>query len=68
MKITDFLTNFQITKARIIYKKHSMSSSELICEEIIRPNLIEINKKLGQENDPRYLAYLCEYFFSRERT
>ncbi len=30
-------------------------------ETIIEPNMAEINAKLGQENDARYLAYLVTY-------
>lgn len=32
-----------------------------ICEQIIDPNIDRINKQLGQDSDPLYLAYLTEY-------
>ena len=32
-----------------------------IRDEIIKPNIDRINKALGQENDPDYLAYAVEY-------
>ena len=30
-------------------------------EQIIKPVIDRINEKTGQENDPKYLAYLIEY-------
>lgn len=53
--IAQFLTNNQI---RLCIK---LKTAKLICKEVIEPNIEEINKKLGQENDPMYLAYACEY-------
>ena len=32
-----------------------------ICEEIIKPQMSEIDRKLGQTNDPMYLAYAVVY-------
>ena len=54
----DFLTNEQIKKAA------ELKTAAKICAEIIEPNIDAINFKLGQENDPKYLGYLCEYVFS----
>lgn len=61
--LLDFLTEEQITKAVEIYK--AGGRAEFICAELIAPNIEEINKKLGQENDPMYLAYCCEYVLSK---
>lgn len=58
--ILDFLTPKQIQQALKIYKTNSTPAKE-ICEKVIRPNMRSINIKLGQENDPMYLAYACEY-------
>jgi hypothetical protein len=30
-------------------------------KEVVEPNMAEINRKLGQENDPAYLAYVIVY-------
>lgn len=55
--LPDFLTNEQIEIAV------NCKSAKEITEKVITPNIDEINKKLGQENDPMYLAYACEYVF-----
>jgi len=57
--MNDFLTDLEIKKVMKLKK------AKLICEEIIKPNLDRINKKLGQENDAMYLAYACEYTVSK---
>jgi hypothetical protein len=68
--LKDFLTDAQIAECIKIYERsrgrgdpeHGFRGPALsICEEIIKPNLKAINEKLGQENDPRYLAYVVEY-------
>ena len=58
--ISDFLTKDQIKQAL------KLRTAKSIRDEVIIPNIEEINKKLGQENDPMYLAYACEYLFSKE--
>lgn len=63
--ITDFLTDSQIARARAIYKRGGVSIAQEIDRQIISPNLPAINRKLGQENNPRFLAYACEYVFSQ---
>lgn len=64
--IQDFLTEAQINQAAKIYKDTpSGRQATEICERVIKPNLAEINRKLGQENDPKYLAYVVEYVFSQ---
>lgn len=60
--IRDFLTSEQIEKAQLVYR--TASSSQLhkwLVDQVIRPNMAEINRKLGQENDADYLAYAVEY-------
>lgn len=56
--LADFLTEEQIGKVAVL------RTCEPILKEVILPNIDEINKKLGQENDPKYLAYMCEYVVS----
>jgi len=55
MTLPDFLTETQI---KTVCK---LRTAKKICDEVIAPNLDEINRKLGQENDPMYLAYACEH-------
>lgn len=66
MALPDFLTEAQIEQARAIYKEHDGTGrvAILIEEKVIRPNMKEINRKLGQENNSRYLAYCCEHVFN----
>jgi hypothetical protein len=53
VSIRDFLTTEQIKKVIEIGP-----DKDRLKAEIILPNLAEINRKLGQENDPDYLAYM----------
>lgn len=38
-----------------------LKTAKQIHDEVIKPNISTINKLLGQENDPMYLAYAVEY-------
>jgi len=65
--IEDFLTADQINQALKIYyqcKREVRPPAHKIHEEIIKPNIQTINKKLGQENSAIYLAYAVEYVFN----
>lgn len=64
--LTDILTPDQITLAAQLYKAlgHWDSVTE-IQAQLIEPNMAAINAKLGQENDPRYLAYAVVYVLSQ---
>ena len=66
MTLPDFLTEEQIKQAHELYKSAPAGTFAARCaKEIIEPNMTEINRRLGQENDARYLAYACEAVFSR---
>lgn len=67
MRITDFLSQRQIVEAARLLEAHKTQAAREICEKIIRPNLKSINKKLGQENDPMYLAYAVEYVLTESK-
>ena len=56
--IQDFLTDREIRRAL------ELRDARRICEEIIKPSIARINRALGQENDPMYLAYVVEYAIS----
>lgn len=61
VRVGDFLTKEEILAAIDLYKKAEPGTFAKSCEErIIKPNLTRINSSLGQENDPRYLAYTVE--------
>jgi len=49
----DFITRDQMQKCIELYP-----DSSAICEQVVKPNMDEINRKLGQDNDARYIAYL----------
>lgn len=44
-----------------------LNDREKIRDQIIKPNIERINKSLGQENDPDYLAYAVSYSLSARR-
>lgn len=50
--VSDFLTDKEFKKA---IKLHC---PQAIRDQIILPNIERINKALGQENDPMFLAYM----------
>lgn len=60
-RISDFLTGDEISQAIKLYKESAPGTFATNCaERIISPNLTRINSSLGQENDPKYLAYAVE--------
>lgn len=66
--IADFLTPGEIAQAARAWKKWKEgqgSFAEWLASTMIRPNMDRINKALGQENDPMYLAYAVEYVLSQ---
>lgn len=61
MRISDFLHPQEIDAAIKLYKAAPPGTFAKECaEKIIQPNLTRINSSLGQENDPRFLAYAVE--------
>ena len=68
MTLPQFLTDAQIAQAAKLYEAHGMDATAKICAEVIEPNMAAINKKLGQENDARYLAYAVVYVLSQAAT
>jgi hypothetical protein len=70
--IQDFLTPEEIEKAADLYAKctaddQSEPFSVLCTRDIIEPVIDRINRTLGQENDPKYLAYCVEYVMTKLR-
>ena len=65
--ITDFLTEDEIALALQLFNDPNRTKpySEVVCEQITRPNLSRINRALGQDNDPKYLAYMVEYVMTQ---
>ena len=65
VSLPDFLTKEQIQQALDIWT--DTQSAKEIAAKVIQPNLTEINRKLGQENDALYLSYACTYVFQQIR-
>lgn len=62
VKIGDFLTDDEIKAATKLYETIGIKNFAAACaEQIIKPNIERINKALGQENNPLFLAYAVEY-------
>lgn len=59
--IGDFLTDDEIQQVLDIVKAGYHRPVQVICDKITKPNSERINKALGQENDPKFLAYMIEY-------
>ena len=56
--LPQFLTEEQIAQVMRLYEFHGDDAVESIQSLVIEPNMVAIDAKLGQENDPRYLAYM----------
>ena len=63
--LPEFLTEGQITHAIALYDEHGMDAVQEIRAQVIEPNMAKIDKKLGQENDARDLAYVVVYVLSQ---
>lgn len=61
--VYDFLTVRQLDQLQVIFQGDRHNFHKRCLEEVIKPNMAEINQKLGQENSPDYLAYMVEYAF-----
>jgi hypothetical protein len=62
--LPDFLTQRQIDHALQLYSgNQGTERHKAIRDQVIAPAMEEINRKLGQENDPDYLTYMVEYVF-----
>lgn len=59
------LTDAEISRAVHIFKNDTNNFHRRCMEELVKPNMERINKSLGQENDPSYLAYMIEYAMIR---
>lgn len=62
IKVGDIFTQEMIELAM------TCKSTNEIEEKVIKPNMEEINRKSGQENDSRYMSYAMEFAISQLRT
>lgn len=62
ISLSDFLSEADIKKCIEIWAtKPEHEHARTIASEVIEPQLVQINQKLGQENNPLYLAYVVCY-------
>lgn len=67
VRLLDYLTASQIAAAKVLYEKHGDKALSDIRDEVIQPNLGDINKKLASDNNPTYLAYATIYVFQQNK-
>ncbi len=67
--LLDFLNVEEIHLADRMWKESKHDYANRIAKQIIEPNIARINAALGQENSPKYLAYVVEYIkeYSRKK-
>ena len=61
VSLGEFLTESEMALAL------SLGKAKEIAQQIIKPNIERINKALGQQNDPMYLAYAVEYVIGQAK-
>lgn len=64
VKLSEFLTDEEINLCMKVAETIQAGSTEYVdwvANGITGPNIDRINQKLGQENDPRYLAYAISW-------
>lgn len=59
--ISDAFTDAQIGAAILLMQNDPDHFHARCRDEIVKPALAEINQRLGQDNDPDWLAYSLEY-------
>jgi hypothetical protein len=59
-QLQDIFTDEQIQEALDMFKVTPTGFAKKFAKEYVEPRIDEINKKLGQENDPVYIAYCME--------
>jgi hypothetical protein len=66
--INQFLTEEQIQQASdYVLMGDAGNAVNAIETDIIRPNMAEIDRRLHQKNDPRYIAYAVYWVLSQLR-
>ena len=68
-RLTDFLTDAEVMLAAQMWRgkwlEDGKTFAQRVADKLIIPNMDRINKALGQENDPMYLAYCVEYVLGK---
>lgn len=66
--LPDFLTPKEIRAALRLWNTDRENFHRRVLEEIVRPAMSEINRKLGHDNSPDYIAYAVEYIFRESQS
>lgn len=62
--VSEILTKVELKAAKKLYDSTDIHKFAKECSnQIISPVIGRINKQLGQDNDPTWLAYAVEYTF-----
>ncbi len=67
VSLSDFLTDSQIAAAVKIAQDYAADPTKMVNKlekDIMIPNIEQIDRKLGQKNNPRFMAYMAAYVFS----
>lgn len=68
IKLRKLFTEDQLQLAAHIIKTHKtggLSPSTKICKKVVEPNIERVNKVVGHECEPMYIAYLLEWHIGR---
>lgn len=62
--LSDFLTPREIRTAIRLWRTDRANFHRRVRDEVVRPAMPEIDRKLGQKNSPDFIAYAIEYIFN----
>lgn len=67
MTLPEFLTYEEIGLAGRMWEESKHDYANRIAKRIIEPNIARINRAFGQENNPKFPAYIVEYVMEYSR-
>jgi hypothetical protein len=67
MTLPEFLTHEEINLASRMWEESQHDYANRIAKRIIEPNIARINRAFGQENNPKFPAYIVEYIMEYSR-
>ena len=64
--LPQLLTAAQIDACAALYRSEPAHRfAKVCCDQVIRPNIAEIEERAGQSMDPMYVAYMVQYVFNQ---
>jgi hypothetical protein len=67
LTLPEFLTYNEINLASRMWEESKHDYANRIAKRIIEPNIARINRAFGQENNPKFPAYIVEYIMEYAR-